>query len=444
VNETMKTILARITEARPWFVRHRGLIVVLGLAFAFRMVLALKMAPFFGDQPEYLAGANRLLDGLPLPAMNHGSFVRAPGYSIFIAGVWSIIPGRTLVAVRLVQAVISTATCLVTYLLAMRIRNDRRAALVAVCIAAVYPYFLYHVTSIGTECVFAFLVVLGTYCLSRGAGIEEIHWGYLVAGIIVYAVGILVRPNLAPPEAVLGLALAWRYRRRLRTVFAIGSLMIVGTLLVTIPWSVVVERQGMGWVFVSDGGGIWYYMGHNDLAARLYCDHTTDRERAAIIGSSGEVDPVIFVARTLPRSEQARLFWRTALRWDAEHRSRQFCLATGKFWGFWRPWVEPHGYPWKLVAASLTSLPLLALGLIGVWSLRRQDTGLALIVAVNAIGGTLTAMFYSTQVRYRIPVVDSLLVAYAACVVVDFARRAAIRMRPTSRCRDPQGANVTI
>jgi 4-amino-4-deoxy-L-arabinose transferase-like glycosyltransferase len=430
MNDRPTSLLKRLRSAGPWISAHRGLVFVLVGAFALRLAIALTMTAGFGDQDEYLSGANRLLDGEPLPILNNMVFVRSPGYSLFIAAIWAISPGRTLVAVRLAQAVLSTATCALTYALALRIRDDLRIALVAACINAIYPYFLSHVATVGSECLFAFLVVLGTYLFARAVRQDGILWGYLAGGVLVYAAGILVRPNLAPTEAVLGLFLAWRYRRKPRTVVAAAVVMVAGTLLVTAPWSLAVERQGLGWVFSSDGGGAWYYVGHCDLAVRVYCEHTEGRERAAIIGTSQEMDPVLFVSRTLPRSEHARFFWRTALHWDSEHLSDQLCLATGKFWNYWRPWVEPHVYSRALFAASVVSLPLLLLGLVGLWRLRSSgDPALSLVVAANVVGGTITAMVYSTQIRYRIPVIDPLLVPYAACLAIDLLRDGMARRR---------------
>jgi hypothetical protein len=185
------------------------------------------------------------------------------------------------------------------------------------------------------------------------------------------------------------------------------------------PWTVAVARQGLGKIFVSDGGGVWYYVGHSDFAVRLYCEHTTGSQRAAIATNAWYLDPVLFVVRTLPRSEQAGLFWRTALRWDAAHPSQQLCLATGKLWSYWRPWVEPSAYSFKYVVVSLVSLPLLLMGLAGLWSLRaRGDPAVALVVAATVAGGSITAMVYSAEIRYRVPMVDPLLIPYAACVAM--------------------------
>jgi hypothetical protein len=411
----------RVVDAESWFSRHRVLMLLVLGALVLRVAVALKLNPFFGDQDEYLSGAHRLLDGEPLPVLNYALFVRAPGYSIFIALIWWITHTRTLLAVRLAQAIVSTGTCLFVYLLALRIRRDPRVAIVAFCLAAGYPYFLFHVGAIGSECAFAFLVVLGSYYFVRALEREAIAWGYMVAAVLAYAAGILLRPNLAPAEAAFGLLLAWRYRRRWGTVLAIGLVMVAGTLVVTMPWSVAVERQGLGRLFVSDGGGLWYHVGHSDLAERIYCEHTRGRERSSLVGGGGWLlDPIHFAARTLPRSQQASLFWKTSLHWDAEHPSAQLCLAAGKFWMFWRPWVEPHAYSLPIVAMSFVSFPLLLLGLTGIWKLREEgNRGLALVVIANVATATILALVYSTEIRYRIPVVDLLLMPYAACLLVE-------------------------
>jgi 4-amino-4-deoxy-L-arabinose transferase-like glycosyltransferase len=408
----------------------RALILALGGALVLRLGVALVMKPSFGDQEEYVAGAERLLSGQPLPILNNMVFVRSPGYSLLIAAIWAIVPGRTFVAIRVVQALLSTASCFLIYRLALKVRDDSRTALAAALVAAFYPYFLFEVATVGSECLFMFLVLLGTYFFARSLGEEGIRWKDFSVGVIAYGAGILVRPNLGPIEALFGLLLAWRYRKRVRTVLAAGAIMIIGTLLVIGPWSLAVQRQGLGLVLSSDGGGAWYYVGHCDFAVQVYCGGGTPKDRSAIVRSSWELDPVLFVSHTLPRSEQARLFWRTALKWDAEHLSAQPCLAAGKLWSYWRPWVNPDAYTWKLVAVSMVSLPLLLLGLLGLWKFRTNGgSGLAICVAANVVGGSLTAMVYSAEIRYRIPAIDPLLIPYAASAAAAFLDVARTRLR---------------
>lgn len=416
--------IAGVVRAAKGLVRNWALLVVLGGALALRLAVALKMNPSGGDSIEYISGANRLLEGHPLPSLAHLLFVRAPGYSSFIAGIWSMFPGRSLVAVRVAQAFVSAGTCLATYFLALQIRDDRPAAIAAMLIFAVYPYFLFQSASIGSECLYSLPVVVGTIVFARAIREKGIRWGYFGGGILLYGAGIMIRPNLAPPEALLGLLLAWRYRKRIRTVVVMAAAMICGTLVIAAPWSLEVERQGLGWLFVSDGGAGWYYIGHNDVALEIYCGHARGSARAALVSNGWELDPVTFAARTLPRSEHARFFRNAGMRWDREHLSSQLCLAGGKLWAFWRPWVEPSVYTWKFVAMSLLSLPVLLFGLCGLWRLgAERGGGLGLVVFANVLAGSLTAMAYSTEIRYRIPGVDSLLVPYASCFALDVVKR---------------------
>ena len=151
-----------LANAGRWLVRHRLVVLVMIGALVLRLAIAAKLNPGHGDQEEYLSGARRLLNGEPLPILNNMLFVRSPAYSVFVAAIWKILQTRSLLAIKIVQVFVSTATCWMTYLLSLRIRDDCRLALIAACIAAIYPYFMFEVAAIGTECLLGFLVVLGS------------------------------------------------------------------------------------------------------------------------------------------------------------------------------------------------------------------------------------------------------------------------------------------
>jgi hypothetical protein len=80
--------------------------------------------------------------------------------------------------------------------------------------------------------------------------------------------------------------------------------------------------------------------------------------------------------------------------------------------------VNPDGYPPKVVLVSLAALPVLGLGLWGlVLAWRRGERVLTVLVALNLAAGTVTAVVASTEVRYRVPVADVLLLPFAGFAI---------------------------
>jgi hypothetical protein len=420
-------------EPRP--IARRELAVaalLLGLAFLLRVVVALKIAPdiSFGDQDEYLAGAERLLAGQPLAAKNLMYFVRAPGYSTFLAAVFWLTGSRSFGAVKVVQALFATGTCFYVWRMARLFGGSVLAGLLALGAAAFYPYFVFQSAALGTEGLFAFFVAAGTYHLARGLSGETLSVRHLVAASSLMALGNLIRPNLSTLLPLVALWIVWRWRHQWRAIVRIGLALALPLFLLTLPWTLAVHRQGFGWMWVSDGAGIWYFRGHNDDALKLYyCEPASPAELARLRTAMDFSDPAYHEAATLPQAEQQRAFWRAALDWDQQHARKLPCLMLHKTLAFWRPWVNPDAYGRAQVLLSLFSLPVLLGGAIGLWLARRQgERILTTIILCNAAAATLVAMLFSTEIRYRVPVVDVLFLPAMGLALAEVYSRA-MRMR---------------
>ena len=62
-----------------------------------------------------------------------------PGYPLFLAGLYALF-GRNYLVVKLVQAAIDAATCFLAYLLARRVMDSQRIALLALGLVALNPF----------------------------------------------------------------------------------------------------------------------------------------------------------------------------------------------------------------------------------------------------------------------------------------------------------------
>src|SRR5438552_3570261 len=83
------------------------------------------------------------------------SLIRMPGYPLFLAGVYSVFGHTNNGAVRIVQALIDTATCGLVALLAFYWQPDqkkkRASALAALALAALCPFTAIYAATILTE-----------------------------------------------------------------------------------------------------------------------------------------------------------------------------------------------------------------------------------------------------------------------------------------------------
>src|SRR5437870_753328 len=91
------------------------------------------------------------------------SLIRMPGYPLFLAGVYSVFGHTNNGAVRIVQALIDTATCGLVALLAFYWQPDKKkkraSALAALALAAVCPFTTIYAATILTEVPTNFLMM---------------------------------------------------------------------------------------------------------------------------------------------------------------------------------------------------------------------------------------------------------------------------------------------
>src|SRR5689334_20910430 len=113
---------------------------VLGIALAVRLVIALSHPPQIeGDAAGYLQFATNLLERHVYSSDDtppiRPTYERVPGYPLFLAAA-----GLNQTVVRLVQAIVDTATCAIAGAIAFVWTKKRRAFLIALILAAVCPF----------------------------------------------------------------------------------------------------------------------------------------------------------------------------------------------------------------------------------------------------------------------------------------------------------------
>jgi len=120
-----------------------------------------------------------------------------------------------------------------------------------------------------------------------------------------------------------------------------------------------------------------------------------------------------------PDSFEERLDHRmreASVNWAKEHSSQVVQLAGVKFLRMWSPWPNAGelGGALSKLAIALGYLPLIGLGLVGVWKYGRKHWSFALL-AVPAVYLTLLHMVFVSSLRYRQPAM--LLIAVLASAI---------------------------
>jgi 4-amino-4-deoxy-L-arabinose transferase-like glycosyltransferase len=385
--------------------RMLGLLLLLALGVRLGWVLSRPSDPEtleqLPDQREYLEAGRNLLHGEGL-FFTDSRFVqrvyahRTPGYPLLIAAA-----GANVVAVRIVQALIDTSTVLAAFLLARRWLPPY-ACLFAALLVASNPFLVYFCGLLLTETLFTAMLAWGMVLVtSRGTT----PW---LAGGIVLASSVLVRPGAIGLPVILGVLAAMTNRRsdgtyQRRWPIPVGTTMLLLTVLALLPWAGR-NRQVLGrWIWTSTNEGITRYDGFNPDATG-----GSDQRFVHVMPQlirMGETERNDYLA------EQANQFIRQrpldALR-----------LAGAKILRTWspRPLSDEFSRPLYVAVALGYAIPLAGLFVAGL-ALAPLDRWAKLFLTAPAIYLTLTVALSVGSLRYRLPAEVPMAVLAAGTLV---------------------------
>ena len=141
------------------------------------------------------------------------SLIRLPGYPLFIAGVYAMFGHGDNTSVRLVQALIDTASCALIALVAFfwepDERHKRRSSIAALTLAAVCPFTTIYVATILTETLTVFFAV--AMCLTATLALmattqRRALWLWAATGLVA-GVSVLFRPDSGLFALAIGITL---------------------------------------------------------------------------------------------------------------------------------------------------------------------------------------------------------------------------------------------
>ena len=188
------------------------------------------------------------------------SLIRMPGYPLFLAGVYSVFGHSNTTAVRIVQALMDTATCamiaLVAFLWEPEEGRKRRSSIAALALAAVCPFTTIYVATILSETPTMFFAVgmcLTTTLALKTTNQKKALWLWLATGLLA-GVAVLFRPDSGLFALALGLTLVVatlsrgggvklskqheEIRYRTAQTLYLGAIFSVAFCLALVPWAV--------------------------------------------------------------------------------------------------------------------------------------------------------------------------------------------------------------
>jgi 4-amino-4-deoxy-L-arabinose transferase-like glycosyltransferase len=222
---------------------------VLLAALFLRLFFALACPHVAGDSPVYEAFAINLLQSGVYSHLESSeraalrpTMIRMPGYPLMLAAVFAIAGTNNETAVRVLQAILDTWTCILVALIVFELcnREDRGRFLArwALVLSAICPFCANYSASILTEVPTILLWTAATLYGLRALNQRAPRKNGFVCGLLTGG-ATLFRPEsgLLVGIFILVLVLTKRFARTWKSILASGGLMAAGLVLVLLPWA---------------------------------------------------------------------------------------------------------------------------------------------------------------------------------------------------------------
>src|SRR5712692_7542990 len=267
------------TAARPResFVWEALLIFACALAVRLIHIWQIRRAPFFdalmGDARGYDAWGQRIANG---DWLGHEVFYQAPLYPYFLGAIYTI-AGRSLLAVRICQAIIGSAACTLLGLTAWRLFS-RGAALIAGLALALYAPAIFFDGLIQKSVLDVFFVCLGLWLLSglvaaappgdrsKGDPGPRGRLSWLWLGLAMGGLS-LTRENAM---VLVGVILLWASVRKEPARFIEAATCLLGLAIVLAPVAIRNHAVGGGFYLTTSQFGPNFYIGNNPRSDGTY------------------------------------------------------------------------------------------------------------------------------------------------------------------------------
>jgi 4-amino-4-deoxy-L-arabinose transferase-like glycosyltransferase len=377
----------------------------------------------FGDSEGYWELARTIARGQPYEysPLKYKVF-RTPGYPLVLSPLFLISSEPPAIWGRVLGALLGTAAVGAVAGLA-GLLFDRRTALVAAAIAAVYPEAIALSVFVLSEAPFVPLMMLNLIawaCAWRATSTRQL-FGWALAGGVMAGLATLMRPSwllFVPFAAVIGIAIGPKRAKHAR----IAAVMLAGLALTMSPWWIRNYAVAGRLVPTSLQVGASLYDGLNPDASGAsdmrFVPVFVEQQWAADEPPGADTSG-LFEDRLDRRMRDASVAW-------ARQNPRRVAQLTGiKFARMWSPIpnAAEFGSPMLRLVLAATYLPVVVLALVGIWScffgggLRgaRRDWPY-LLLALPGVYFTCLHVIFVSSLRYRGPAMLPLIVLAAAVI----------------------------
>lgn len=374
------------------------------------------LSVLMGDSRQYDQWARELAGG---QWIGTEIFYQTPLYP-YALGVLFKIAGHDLDLVRILQAVLGAASCVLLGLAGRRFFSDRAGAIAALLLA-VYPPAIFFDGLIQKSSLDIFLVTLALFLIGEFQARRD--WRWLIALGAAGGALALNRENAFVLYPVIGAWLLLQFGDvpvRRRTVWAVAFLS--AALVVLLPVGVRNYRVGGEFVLSTSQLGPNFFIGNNAHASGSYESLVPGRGDAIYERADATALASKAAGRPLSPGEVSGYWLRQSFDFISSRPGQWLALLGKKVLLTVNAAEIPDTESIEAYAESSRVLGLLLwfnfgivlpIAVLGVWVTRRQWRQLLVLYGMAASLALTVAAFYVVA-RYRHPVVPILLLFAAA------------------------------
>jgi hypothetical protein len=371
------------------------------------------------------------------------------------AGFWqTLLPGAgAVIAMRLSQVIMATATCWFAYILGTALIDDDRAGLVAAGALAVAPVFVLETAQLLTETLYIFLVAGSlTAYVEMVKSPDETTRRYARVNLISLTLALATMTRavllLFPLGLAIHLLLVYGWRRGLKY----AALLLTIYVLVTSIWTIYNEERWHTPVIGAQGLSAFLLIGATEWTSPQQMDQTLAQQAGGQLSTQvGEQQEVYADAAARAIGSDlpgwiARRFSKLAAAYLQPHGTTFFHGESLKSLAL--DWVKHDRTPagllrltqadefWPKLSMYLFHYTSLLAGIVGLWITRRKWR-VALPLSGFILYTTLVHLFLEAIPRYLFPLSVFWWVFAAVTLVVVWDRIRHAQPRPAAVAANP-------
>ncbi len=338
-------------------------------------------------------------------------FYQAPLYPYFIALIYKIF-GIKLFAVRIVQVLMSSATCLLYYYISKKCWGVR-AGVIASLLATFYNIYIFYVPLHLKPTLYIFLETLCVLllCLS----LYEEKKRYFIASGILLGLMTFTRGNtlLIVPFLLIWVFLSYNFKTAIKNYL----LILFGLILILFP--VIIRNYVVSGDFVitTSQAGSNFYIGNSLKANGSYVPLISGRETPEFEGPDARMIAEKELGRKLKPSEVSRYWFTKSFDYIKNNKIHYTKLMWKKIKLFFNYYEVPDSEDFYFYRqySSVLRLPLIPFGVIcplaflGMLLLIKDFKKYSLLYVLVIANSVSVIIFYIFS-RYRLPIVPLFII----------------------------------